>query len=215
MNTYLKFAPNCFVAKCTERHHRGEVIQLSTKYGKEHECEVHNFLGELRDGTFVYSITRTDGFNSQEYAKKRAERIKGWAQSAENKSNEFYKASQEGRDFLALCEPIKVGHHSEKRHRKLIERNYERMGKSVKMQEKAEQHLSRAEYWESKGEKINLSMPESLDFFEFELEKAREYHEGLKSGKYPREHDYTLTYANNKRKETEKNYKLAEKLWKS
>ena len=39
------------------------------------------------------------------------------------------------------------------------------------------------------------------------------YHEGVKSGKYPREHVYTLTYAKKAVNEAQKNYELAKKLW--
>ena len=52
-------------------------------------------------------------------------------------------------------------------------------------------------------------MPESIDFYEHKLEKAKEYHEGVKSGKYPREHAYTLTYAKKAVNEAQKNYELA------
>ena len=134
-------------------------------------------------------------------------------ESAEKRSTQYYEASHEGRDFLALGEPIKVGHHSEKRHRALIERNWNRMGKSVAESEKAEQHESKAEYWESKANTINLSMPESIEYFEYKVEKCKEYHEGLKSGKYPRLHGFTLTYAKKDLNEAEKNLITAKKLW--
>ena len=214
MNTYHKFAPNVFVAKCTERHAKGHIITLETKNGKEHECEVHNFLGVDRAGEhFYYSITRTNGFNSQEYAKQKAERYQAWAAAAEKRSNDAYEASHEGRDFLALGEPIKVGHHSEKRHRALIERNWNRMGKSVEESKKAEAHETKAEYWERRANDINLSMPESIEYYEYRFEEAKERHEGLKSGKYPKEHAYSLTYAKKAVNEAEKNLQLAKRLW--
>ena len=53
------------------------------------------------------------------------------------KSNERMNAAQEGREFLSLGEPIKVGHHSEHRHRALIERNNNRMDKSMEHYQKA------------------------------------------------------------------------------
>ena len=53
------------------------------------------------------------------------------------KSNDYYNASNEGKEFLSIGEPIKIGHHSEKRHRALIERNWNRMGKSVEFEKKA------------------------------------------------------------------------------
>ena len=62
MNTYSKYCPNVFVAKCEERHEKGETILVTTKYGKENEHIVHNLVME-RGGFFYYSITRADGFN--------------------------------------------------------------------------------------------------------------------------------------------------------
>jgi len=212
MNTYTKFAPNVFVAKCTEQHERGETITLETKYGKEHECVVFNLI-LVKDGFYYYSIVRADGFNVQEWAKRKAERLQTAAINAENKSTEYWKASNEGSDFLSLGQPILVGHHSEKRHRALIERNHNRMGKSVEMSEKAESYESRAEYWAKKANTINLSMPESLEFYEFELEKAKMRHEGLKNGTIERSHSYSLTYAKKEVNEAENKLKLAKRLW--
>lgn len=212
MNTYSKYAPNVFLAKCTEKHERGEIIPVTTKYGKENESEVFNLIYE-RDGFYFYSIIRADGFNIQERAKAKAEKYSTWANAAEKKSNQYYEASNEGKDFLVLAEPIKVGHHSEKRHRALIERNWNRMGKSVEYSNKASKHENKADYWAKRENDINLSMPESIDFYAHKLEKAKEYHEGLKSGKYPRSHSYSLTYAKKDVNEAEKNLQLAKMLW--
>jgi len=213
MNTYAKYTANVFVAKCTDRHEKGETIVLTTKHGKEHECIVFNLLGRNKEGFFFYSIVRADGFNMQEFAKKKAERYHQWAQAAENKSNELWKASHEGRDFLSLGEPIKVGHHSEKRHRALIERNHNRMSKSVEVGEKVENHESKAEYWESKANDINLSMPESVEFYEYKVEEAKMKHEFYKANPDKREHSFSLTYAKKAVNEAEKNLETAHKLW--
>ena len=213
MNTYVKYCPNVFVAKCSEEHEKGEIINLTTKYGKEHESEVHNFLGRTNDGDFIYSITRADGFNTQERAKAKAEKIIGYASSAKKRSDKQYEASNEGKDFLSLGEPIKIGHHSEKRHRALIDRNWSRMGKSVEESKKAEEYTRRAEYWEGKVNDINLSMPESLDFYEYKLWDAKEKHKFLKDNPAKREHSFSLTYANKAVKEMTKNLKIAVKLW--
>lgn len=212
MNTYRKFVPNVFLAKCTEEHEKGETITLETKYGKEHECLVFNLMG-AKDGFFYYSIVRADGFNTQEWAKRKAERLQGAAINAENKSTGYWKASNEGADFFSLGQPILVGHHSEKRHRALIERNHNRMTKSVEMTEKAQEYERRAEYWANKASTINLSMPESLEFYEFELEKAKMKHEGLKNGSIPRDHSFSLTYAKKEVNDIESKLKLAHRLW--
>ena len=194
MNTYHKYAPNVFLAKCSEQHNKGDIIEVTTKYGKDNESLVFNLVLE-KDGFFYYSIVRADGFNVQERAKRKAEKYDEWALSAHKKSSEYMKDSQEGAEFLRLAEPIKIGHHSEKRHRALIDRNWDRVGKAVKMTEKAEEHERKAEYWEKKQD------------------KAKEYHQGLKSGKYPKQHMYSLTYAKKDVNEQQKNYDLAIKLW--
>jgi hypothetical protein len=212
MNTYSKFAPNVFIAKCTEKHEKNEVIQVTTKYGKENDCIVFNLIGE-KEGFYYYSIVRADGFNQQEWAKKKAERLQNASINAEKKSTQYWEASNEGKDFLSLGEPIKVGHHSEKRHRALIERNSKRMGKSVEFSKKSEEYESRVAYWANKANTINLSMPESLEFYEFELEKAKANHEGLKNGTIEKRHSYSLAYAKKEVNDIEKKLKLAQRLW--
>ena len=212
MNTYHKFCPNVFLAKCDEKHEKGETINVTTKHGKENESIVFNLIFQ-KEGFFYYSIVRADGFNVQEWAKKRAERRKEWAASADKKSEEYYNRSNKDSDFLSLGEPIKVGHHSEHRHRKMIDDAWNNMGKSVEMDKKAAEHERIAKYWEQRANIINLSMPESIDFYKHKLEIAKKYHEGIKSGKYPRLHAYTLTYAKKDVNEAQKNFELAIKLW--
>ena len=65
----------------------------------------------------------------------------------------------------------------------------------------------------SKANTINLSMPESLEFYEFELEKAKAKHEGLKNGTIERSHSYSLTYAKKELNDIENKLKLAQRLW--
>jgi len=212
MNTYSKYCANVFLAKCEEKHEKGAIIQVATKYGKENECIVFNYIGQ-KDGFYFYSIVRADGFNCQEWAKKRAEKLQNAATNAENKSAAYWEASNEGRDFLALGEPIKIGHHSERKHRALIERNHGRMYKAVELSKQAEEYKSRISYWEQKEKTINLSMPESLEYYQFKLEQAKAKHEGLKSGIIERAHSFSLTYAKKEVNEAQKNLELAQKLW--
>jgi hypothetical protein len=216
MNTYKKYCPNVFIAQCEEKHEKGEVITIVTKYGKENEHIIHNFIGYTgtrENPLFCYSITRSDGFNSQERAQNKVDKLNNWANSAEKRSDQLHEQSNEGREFLALGEPIKVGHHSEKRHRALIERNWNRMSKAIGELEKAKEYKERTAYWEEMANKIDLSMPESLEFFEAQLVEAIEYHKGVKDGTIKREHSFSLTYANNKVKDLKKKVETAKKLW--
>lgn len=56
-------------------------------------------------------------------------------------------------------------------------------------------------------------MPESLEYFSARLEKAVEYHKGLKDGSIPRSHSYSLAYANKDVKELKIKVEIAKKLW--
>lgn len=207
MNSYVKYCPNVFIAKCEGTHTKGEEITLTTQYGKEHQCIVFNLVHQ-KDGFNYYSVVRADGFNFQEHARRRAERLESFSASAENRSNVLWQASNEGKDFLALGEPIKIGHHSERRHRALIERNHNRMDKAVQESKKSEEYLSRAEYWKERANKINLSMPESIDFYEHEVERLKAKHEELKNDPSKRSHSFSLTYAKKRPKRgRKKSYK--------
>ena len=212
MNKFKKYCPNVWVAECEDEYEKGEIIELETKYGKTVECEVYNFIGHT--GTedephYCYSIVRLD----EPYAQRKAERYNNSAANHMKKSERYLEASNEGREFLSLGEPIKVGHHSEKRHRALIERNWNRVGKSVEAAEKAEAAAQKAEYWENKASEITLAMPESLEYFTHRLELADEYHKKVKSGEIERTHAYTLAYAKKDVNELKKKVEIAKLLW--
>lgn len=212
MNTYAKYCPNVFVAKCTERHEKGETIEVTTKYGKENECIVFNLVAE-KDGFYYYSIVRADGFNHQEWIRRRAERLQDRSDRASAKADHYYEKSNKDAEFLSLGEPIKVGHHSEAGHRKMIEDCQRNTRKFVEQFDKAQDLSSRADRVLSHENDINLSMPESIEYYMEKLEEAKEYHEGLKSGKYPRSHSYSLTYAKNAVNDLTKKVEIAVKLW--
>lgn len=212
MNTYYKFAPNVFLAQCQERHEKGDVIPVTTKYGKENDSIIFNLIFE-KNGYFYYSIVRADGFNAQEWARKRAEKLQQAASTAERKSDDYYRMSHKITDHIPMGQPILVGHHSEARHRRDLDKSWNAMGKSVELSKKAEDYAGRAEYWEKRAHVINLSMPESLEFFEFQLEQAKIRHDGLKNGTIKREHSFSITYANKDVKNFELKLNLAKKLW--
>lgn len=209
MNIFRKYCPNVWVAECDEEYEKGEIIDLETKYGKTVECEVYNLVAQ-KDGKYYYSIVRLE---EQTYAQRKAERYNNSAANHMAKSNQYLEASNEGREFLVLGEPIKVGHHSEKRHRALIERNWNRMEKSVELAEKAQLAESKAEYWANKAEEITLAMPESLEYFTAKLEKAVAYHQGLKDGTIERWHSYSMAYAKKAVNELKKKVEIAKVLW--
>ena len=212
MNTYVKFCPNVFIAKCSEPHEKGEVINVTTKYGKENESIVFNLIFE-KDNFYYYSIVRADGFNAQERAKAKSEKYENWANSAERKSTEYFNKSSDAVKHIPMGQPILVGHYSEKRHRRDLDNSWNALGKSVEFSDKAEAHESKAEYWAKKADTINLSMPESIEFYEYKVEEAKMKHEFYKQNPDKREHSFSLTYAKKAVNEAEKNLEIAKKLW--
>lgn len=212
MNTYKKYVPNVYLAKCDEPHKKGEVIKVTTKYGKENEHYVHNLISQ-RDGFWYYSITRVDGYNCQERARAKADKYEAAAHRADQRADEYFDKSNKDADFLSLGEPIKVGHHSEKRHRKAIEDAWRNTGKMVEEMDKRDAYKEKADAWNSHVDDINLSMPESIEYFKELAAKTAEYHKQMKEGKVERSHAYSLTYAKKAANEAQHNYELAVKLW--
>lgn len=83
------------------------------------------------------------------YTKKRLEK---WKKKQEKKEIESQttRLSQNERDFLRLAEPVKIWHHSQRRHEKLLEkvnRDWDRRWQAYKEAEEAE---DKKEYWEDK-----------------------------------------------------------------
>ena len=212
MNTYAKYCPNVFVAKCEEPHQKGDIIEVTTKYGKENECEVWNLVAQ-KNGYYYYSITRTDGYNRQERAMAKAERYEQSSARAMQQSSEYSQKSNDAVAGIVPGQPILVGHYSERSHRRALDRSWKAMGKSVELYEKAETYSDKAEYWRKMADKIDLSMPECIDFYTEQLKVLEEYHAKLKSGELPREHAYSLTYAKKEVNECQKKVEIAQKLW--
>ncbi len=66
------------------------------------------------------------------------------AQKAKQESTGFYVASNDAVANIPVGQPILIGHHSERRHRKALKRSWNKLGKAVKAQEKAEYYLGKA-----------------------------------------------------------------------
>ena len=212
MNTYVKYCPNVFVAKCTEEYAKGDVITLTTKYGKENECEVWNEV-ERKDGFYFYSITRTDGYNCQERARRIAERLESSTDRASEQSQAYSEKLCSYTAGIVPGQPILVGHYSEKYHRRALENSDRAMSKAVELDKKATEYEQRAEYWKERANVINLSMPESIDYYAFKVEQLEKAHQYLKEHPETRTHSYSLTYAKKDLNEAKKNYEIAVKLW--
>ncbi len=87
------------------------------------------------------------------------------------------------------------------------------MDRAVEEMDNAKRFKEKADALERHADKIDLSMPASLEFFSNELEKAKAKHQDLKDHPEKREHHFALTYAKKAVNDLEKKVKLAQVLW--
>lgn len=214
-NTLKKYTSNpiVFCLESQEIYKKDDVVKYLTKYGKEIELIIYKLIFSKNDLNY-YSYLRTDGKNRKTVLGNKIEKRKEWAEARENKSNQYFMASKEGADFLALAEPIKIGHHSESRHRALIERNWNRMGKCVENSDKAKEHLEKAKNLEAMlNSELPLDTPDCLDQIKTRLEKAEELHLFFKDNPEKRPHSFALSYAKKKVNDLTKKLDIAKNLW--
>ena len=99
--------PIVFCLESQEIYKKDDVVKYLTKYGKEIELIIYKLIFS-KNGLNYYSYLRADGKNRKTILENKIEKRKDWAEARENKSNQYFKASKEGADFLALAEPIKI-----------------------------------------------------------------------------------------------------------
>lgn len=71
---------------------------------------------------------------------QRADNREAWAVSATRKAEERSEASARYVEGIPFGQPILVGHHSEKRHRRALENSWNAMGRAVELSDKAKRH---------------------------------------------------------------------------
>ena len=74
----------------------------------------------------------------------KAERLRAWADKREQKSRAAFAGVRQIADGIPMGQPILIGHHSEKRHRKDIDRMDRGMRRGIESQEMARDMTSRA-----------------------------------------------------------------------
>jgi hypothetical protein len=106
----------------------------------------------------------------EHFESKRERRVDRFEQAAENaakRSDQFYERSNQG--LPEFGQPILVGHHSEKRHRRALEKSWNNMGKSVQESKKAEYYADKAEAARS-NTSISSDDPDALTKLKQKLE---------------------------------------------
>lgn len=83
----------------------------------------------------------------------KAERLRGWADKREEKSDASYQRANSIAEMIPFGQPILVGHHSEKRHRRDLARIDNGMRGSIEHAKKADEMRSRADNIEDAAER--------------------------------------------------------------
>jgi hypothetical protein len=78
-------------------------------------------------------------------AEERADRYAGYADNAAARSTAAYEQARYIADGIPMGQPVLVGHHSERRHRRDLERVHSGMRRSIEEDKKAGYHAGRAE----------------------------------------------------------------------
>jgi len=93
----------------------------------------------------------------RERRERKAERLREWAEKRETKAETAYERSRQIADMIPMGQPILVGHHSEKRHRRDIDRMDRGMRASIDNSRKADDFRRRADGIEAAAERAIYS----------------------------------------------------------
>jgi len=211
---FRKYTAGVYCLEAEQQFNHGDVVTVPTRRGKEVEVTIWKHLF-TKNGVSYHSYIRCDGINSGERLQTKAEKHRERAAKASAQSDHYYEKSNEHRDFLSLGEPIKVGHHSEKRHRRIIEQANTNMGKSVEASKKADELLERAAGAEAASDNIFIDTPECLPRLREKLDRLVAFQEKAKAQRKAGEDVPHFVTANNGAniRRVKKQLDAARKLW--
>lgn len=118
--------------------------------------------------------------NRKEKQEAKAERYRALARNSRQKADDACRLSNAAVENIPFGQPIHVGHHSEKAHRRAIEKSRQQMGKCV-------EYSNRAEYYEAKARSaelnnsIYLGDDDSVERLQAKLDALVEKQEAMKT----------------------------------
>lgn len=123
-----------------------------------------------------------------EHKEARIDRLESRAAKAQAESAAAYNTARSIMDHIPPGQPILVGHHSEKRHRRDLDKIDRSMRKSAEADEKASYYASRAEAAAS-NTSISSDDPEAIEKLQSRLEALQEWQAMMKAvNAYYRKH---------------------------
>lgn len=115
----------------------------------------------------------------KERQEARAERYRQYAENAENRAATSFNVSNDAVADIPLGQPILVGHHSEKAHRRALERSNNAMLRSVRESEKAAYYRSKAEAVEN-NDNIYLGDDDAVERLKLKIANLTALQEQMK-----------------------------------
>lgn len=116
----------------------------------------------------------------KERQEARAERYRQYADNADKRATAAFNASDEAVSGIVPGQPILVGHHSEKAHRRAIEKSNDAMCRCVRESEKAAYFRQKAEAVEN-NDKIYLGDEDAINRLEEKIIKLSATQEAMKT----------------------------------
>lgn len=118
--------------------------------------------------------------NRKEKQEARADRCRELAEKARRESTAAYNQSYKMVEHIPAGQPILVGHYSEGAHRRLLDRSWNTLGKSVKLGEKAEYYEQKAEAAENNNS-IYLGDDDAVDRLQEKVESLEKAQNMMKA----------------------------------
>lgn len=127
----------------------------------------------------------------RERRERRAERLREWAGSREQKAAAAHQASHEATAQIPFGQPILVGHHSERRHRNAVERGQQQATAALENSRTAQRHEEKAANIEAQLDRsIYSDDPDALERLREKLAGLEAKREAMKEAnkRYRAEH---------------------------
>ena len=119
----------------------GETVQVVTRKGKTWMAIL---VEEVSPGVWTTEDTVATPGGTRERLERRAERREEWADSRERKADAAMDASRQAVEGIPFGQPILVGHHSERSHRKALQRSQDKAFESLEHDQMMRRHETAA-----------------------------------------------------------------------
>lgn len=119
---------------------------------------------------------------TRERRERRAERRRDWAEGREAKADAAHQAAHDATAGIPFGQPILVGHHSEGKHRRAVERGQRQASKAVEHSDMAARHRQAAETIERQlDQSIYDDDPDAIERLSARIEQREEKRAAMKA----------------------------------